>query len=1062
MNKTTITRTISAIYVFIVSIIIFIVGLFATLYIVLINGIEVKELKLPRVSIQQLYIKWDETITLDVEQIQIKKGKNSSFDLKELPNLFKKVKHYANAFSQIRIHTLTYESVTASLDYNDSVGHFHVHSPTYEAYGTILADDRNMVVDLDGFDFPRYGVHAKASILLTQDASSVYVKANTKIKNLDFDIVVHADTTKARFIITSDKKTNGFRPLVDPLDLPYYTERWFTDFIHCDNIYLDYFEGVIPYDDPVSVLKTLRARIRAFDVQYTFNPDLKNVRSPEVTLVFFDETLYVYPKKNKSYYGDTNTGSTWLKIDFRNNSEVLTANFSTTARFSNEINKILQAYKVNVPFIQKKGRTDAKMTMTLDLETMEVNARGDFNVKDSMIYYGDIPFYVKEGNFSLNNTQLKNLNANLDYNDTLDMNVQLKADIDLNAFKGNAEVSVNAMRVPIGRKNLILQHPVNADVTLNGNIYDAVASPSQWDYSAVKISLPKTPFLFNFDTKTAHYKDVDISIEDSKALLVAKGATNFDTLESNNTLLLNFLDYGPIKLDQHDLTFYANYDKQLDIMIPSSSHWRYDENKLTLSKGNTTISNRSASFDDFNLRVHNLLQTDLNGTYLFDDDEAGIVLKNLEMVPLHTTFHNIDMDVKFSDAGYYVDFPELTLRYRPKGRGWRIFLGDIGKVTEYVPILKEHNLTNGSAEITSRNGKMPYKIHADINYPYDILYENNRSQNHLNIHALVEKSSTYLSINNKIDINIQKNVVIEAKDQAINLRGVLQFIRDHKNIKPNRSKHEHNVTVTVNATDSYFIIYEQSAVLYDAFKLDVSPEGKYIAQLFYKDGSAQASYLNNRFYLKGFNFNDTFMNRIFKQTGFEVIGGTFDYSAKGTVDDFIATNTVKNTTIKNYVVLTNILAVINTIPALASLSLPAYNAQGLSCKEMYMRARHINDEFVIQKAYIDSNQMYISADGNFSYYYDSVNGNAKVVLSTADGISEIPVLGYILMGNEKAITIDVDVTGKLSNPNVESDLAKSAILYPWNVIKRTVLSPLQLFEGDYNESQRKAPERVLK
>ena len=59
-------------------------------------------------------------------------------------------------------------------------------------------------------------------------------------------------------------------------------------------------------------------------------------------------------------------------------------------------------------------------------------------------------------------------------------------------------------------------------------------------------------------------------------------------------------------------------------------------------------------------------------------------------------------------------------------------------------------------------------------------------------------------------------------------------------------------------------------------------------------------------------------------------------------------------------------------------------------------------------------------------------------------VSKIPLVGYILLGNE-TISASLKVDGKLSNPDVHTQIAKDIIIAPLNIIKRTLMLPFHLF-----------------
>jgi len=56
-------------------------------------------------------------------------------------------------------------------------------------------------------------------------------------------------------------------------------------------------------------------------------------------------------------------------------------------------------------------------------------------------------------------------------------------------------------------------------------------------------------------------------------------------------------------------------------------------------------------------------------------------------------------------------------------------------------------------------------------------------------------------------------------------------------------------------------------------------------------------------------------------------------------------------------------------------------------------------------------------------------------------VGSVPILGYILMGDDKSMTVGLKITGPLSKPVVKTSAAKEILKLPLDLIKRTLQSP---------------------
>ena len=151
--------------------------------------------------------------------------------------------------------------------------------------------------------------------------------------------------------------------------------------------------------------------------------------------------------------------------------------------------------------------------------------------------------------------------------------------------------------------------------------------------------------------------------------------------------------------------------------------------------------------------------------------------------------------------------------------------------------------------------------------------------------------------------------------------------------------------------------------------------------------------------------------------------------------------------VKKLTVLNNIIAFLNTIPSLLSLNTPGFSAKGYKIKKGYvdylfyknilyfkqLKITGINLDF-IGKGYIDFNTQKI---------YLKITAIMKMKYK------KIPIVGkglsYILFGKDGNIDVKILVKGNLENPKVTQDIGKSILLTPFQLFKRAITLPFNLF-----------------
>lgn len=73
--------------------------------------------------------------------------------------------------------------------------------------------------------------------------------------------------------------------------------------------------------------------------------------------------------------------------------------------------------------------------------------------------------------------------------------------------------------------------------------------------------------------------------------------------------------------------------------------------------------------------------------------------------------------------------------------------------------------------------------------------------------------------------------------------------------------------------------------------------------------------------------------------------------------------------------------------------------------------------------------------------------NAELITakSLSGIINKIPLVNYILLGKDGTISTAFKVDGTLENPQVHTQAVQDILLSPFNVLKRVVTSPFEVF-----------------
>jgi hypothetical protein len=222
----------------------------------------------------------------------------------------------------------------------------------------------------------------------------------------------------------------------------------------------------------------------------------------------------------------------------------------------------------------------------------------------------------------------------------------------------------------------------------------------------------------------------------------------------------------------------------------------------------------------------------------------------------------------------------------------------------------------------------------------------------------------------------------------------------------------------------------------------------------HKGGSAWLKVDGKIFELHGKGFGEKFISNIFKSSYFK--NGSLSFSASGSFDKFDGVAKIKDTTIRNYILLNNLLAFINTIPALATFTVPRYSKSGFKVNEAYTGFSYKDSILHINGIKVDGVEMDIFGDGQIDYGSNTINMDLSVKTQAGRNVGKIPLVGYILVGDDNTAMTTFKLSGDLDNPKITNKVAKDIAVAPFNILIRTLKLPFKILlpqgsrEGESN------------
>ncbi len=222
--------------------------------------------------------------------------------------------------------------------------------------------------------------------------------------------------------------------------------------------------------------------------------------------------------------------------------------------------------------------------------------------------------------------------------------------------------------------------------------------------------------------------------------------------------------------------------------------------------------------------------------------------------------------------------------------------------------------------------------------------------------------------------------------------------------------------------------------------------------------------------------SDVFINRFFDKDFIE--DGTLDVNATGKDDVVTGKMIFHDNKIKNLAILNNVITLVNTTPALINplLAIPAifgavtnkgFNLNGYRVVDGYVDFAYNFDKKYLNMHKIFTKGSSVDFDGfaTMNFEHNIVNSDINLIFMKdySKIVGAVPGLGYIFLGDDKKVATKVNITGKIDDPKIETNILKDSASAPLDIIKRIITLPFKPFiDADKKNKEKKRKEEELK
>jgi len=725
MNDTTIIKTISAIYFIIVSFLSFIFITLSLVFIILQNGIYVDDVSLENIKIKQLYIKWNEKLNVSVKDVQITQTKNdeSKIDYKTISDAFSKATLFQNWFEKVTIEDVRFNDVNASFNYSEnSDGFLRVSSQNFTLESSLYFESNALIANVEEFrDFKRK-ISVDGKITLSND-SNLLVSLNGAINDEIFlKLLAYTDRENLFYQITSQKEIKSLDWTVNSLGLPQAVKYWVLDAIDASYLKLDEAYGWIEYKDVQNAYKHAYVKASLKDLNYTYDVNLDAIHTERTELEFKDGALFIYPKEAHSYKQFLD--KSWIKVDFAQKEEMVKVRLLFDGILNKDVLGILSNYKIELPFLQKKGKVSTDLEISVNLRTLAVRAKGEFFAQKANFDYLGLNVdlfdaYVRLDGYEvrINDMLAKYKNIASTY---VDVEFDAKSSTGTIDFKIQ-NLTLNDIKLSLDSKDLKATY----EVSPQGDFIRVNAS--KWRIYGESVEVEELSAPIGLDDLIVKIPKTGIKVKDVASLYVS-GKSNLKTKKMDLNVDLLKLSYKGVQLAQSKATFKASYDKYFKVISKKKLLFTLEKTGFALRNASLAVKNGKLNLKTL-LAIDDVAKTNVNLKYKLKTNDGSVFLRNTNIASkeMGSVFSNKDamrFNFNFFEDALIVESKKIDAIFVSTNDKWFLNLGSLDKISKNSDVLKKIKITNGDFNLNKINdGSLNFN--SSFKYPHKILVVNN-------------------------------------------------------------------------------------------------------------------------------------------------------------------------------------------------------------------------------------------------------------------------------------------------------------------------------------------------
>lgn len=491
--------------------------------------------------------------------------------------------------------------------------------------------------------------------------------------------------------------------------------------------------------------------------------------------------------------------------------------------------------------------------------------------------------------------------------------------------------------------------------------------------------------------------------------------------------------------------------------VTGSGAWTWDDIPLETRSASVQLTDNRINILNAEISYSDILRTRLSGLVDISSRHASLMsqIEYLNLTARKTTIlqaaqMKLPLEIDFSHESTVINFEQIKTLITLSTEGSTIDIDSLAAVRPLVPFLQNLPFSEGNVHL-SFNDLSFIALSGEFDVPGSILSLEDKPVTLFTFQGTCTPEKTLASVNDdRILINISDRVKISLKEYLpmvdisnLNFEEKIpslplpleitgpEILLKVKDIQVPTREFEYRVT----GSDMIF-----SAVL---------EKGRF---LFESKGEKKI--------LIGNGLDAGLAEKFIRFT--DLSEGLINVNLEGDTEGYNGYLEFSNIVIREYLVMNNILAFLNSIPALATLSEPGFDRDGYRVREGIVHFDLQGELLTIRQLRTDGTTVNCEAMGWIDFDDRTIKLNMELITfkDYSRIIDFLPWAGYAFLGEDGSLSTSIKIDGSLDDPTITTYLARDILMTPVNVIRRTIEWPFLLFRY-MGQDELEPPERVI-